>query len=126
MNDDWKLCIGFAAFFICLATIAYILDCFIEREARRQFYRDLVRLVMLYEQSDLFEITIQVPKILGPRIIRLASYEAVIKDLSNAYESGLTDYHSMLAYVLSLHKSYCFSNRDLIKFKNKLLKEKTK
>lgn len=126
MNEDLKICLGFAAFFICIAIIAYILECFIEREVRRQFYRDLIRLIMLYEQSDLLEISIQVPKILGPRIIRFDSYEAVIKNLSNAYETGLTNYHSMLAYVLSIHSSYCFSNRDLIKFKNKLLKEKTK
>ena len=126
MNEDLKVCLGFAAIFISFAIIAYILDCFIEREARRQFYRDLVRLVMLYENSDLLQCSIQVPKILGPRIVRFASYEAIIKDLLNAYEAGLTDYHSLLAFILSLHKSYCFSNRDLIKFKNKLLKEKTK
>lgn len=126
MNEDLKACFGLAAFFICLAIISYFLDCFMQREARRQFYRDLVRLVLLYEQSDLLQCAIMVPKILGHRIVRFATYEAVIKDLSNAYEAGLTNYHSMLAFVLSLHKYYCYSDRDLIKFKNKLCKEKQK
>jgi hypothetical protein len=125
MSEDLKVCFGFVYLFICLGLISLFLDYFLQREARRQFYRDLVRLVLLYEQSDLLECSIQMPKILGSRIVRFAAYEAVLKDLSNVYHSGITDYHSMLAYVLSLHKSYCYSNRDLIKFKNKLLKEKT-
>ena len=127
MNDELKVCLGFAAIFISFAIIAYILDCFIEREARRQFYRDLLRLVLLYDQPDSFERSIQVPKILGPRIIRFASYAAVINDLSNNYyEAGQDENITFIDYVFSLHRSYCFSNRDLIKFKNKLLKEKTK
>lgn len=126
MSDVVKFCLCFAAFGMCLGTIALLLDYLHEREARRQFYRDLVRLVMLYEQSDLLTCSIQIPKILGPRIVRFASYEAVIKDLSNAYEAGLTGYHSLLTFVLALHKSYCYSYSDLKKFKYKLIKEKHK
>lgn len=126
MYEDLKSCFGFAASFFCLGIIAYLLDNFIQKEARRQFYRDLVRLVMLYEQNDLHEISIQTPKILGSRIVRFSSYEAIINDLINAYYTDTHNYHSLLAYVLSLHQSYCFSNRDLIKLKNKLLKEKQK
>lgn len=125
MTEDLKVCVVFAAFFICISSIALLLDYYLQREAKRQFYRDLVRLVLLFEQSDLLQRTIQVPMILGPRIVRYAAYQAIINDLSQAYYGGSTDYHSLLAYVLSLHKFYCYSYRDLIKFKNKLLKEKT-
>lgn len=126
MNEELKVCFVFVAFFLCFGIFAYFLDSFIQRESRRTFYRDLVRLVLLYENSDLVECSIQVPKILGPRIVRFATYEAIINDLSNAYEAGLTNYPCLLAYVFSLHKSYCFSYHDLIKFKKKLYKEKQK
>lgn len=126
MPVEIKAIIALVSILISWICLFYVLDLLLKREALRQFYRDLVRLVILYENNDLLVCPHQVPKILGSRITRFNVYEAVIKDLSNAYEAGLTDYHSMLAYVLSLHRSYCFSNRDLIKFKNKLLKEKTK
>ena len=125
MPVEIKAIIALVSILISWGCLFYLLDLLLKREALRQFYRDLVRLVILYENNDLLVCSHQVPKILGSRITRFHVYEAVIKDLSNAYEAGLTDYHSMLAYVLSLHRSYCFSNRDLIKFKNKLCKEKS-
>ena len=126
MSEETQAIIVLVSVFISTFCLFYLLDLLLKREAMRQFYRDLLRLVILYENNDLLVCSYQVPKILGSRLVRFASYESVIKDLSNAYEAGHTDYHSMLAYVLSLHRSYCYSDRDLLKLKNKLIKEKTK
>lgn len=125
MTEQLKVYIIFVCFVVYLAVLFLLLDYLLKREARRQFYRDLVRLVMLYEQNDLSTCSVQVPKILGPRIVHFASYDAVINDLSNAYYAGLTDYQSMSAYVLSLHRSYCYTDRAVFKLKNKLLNEKS-
>lgn len=126
MNEDIKIVICFVCFFVYMAVLGLILDYILKREAIRQFYKDMIRLIILYENNSQDVFNREMPKILGTRIVRYSTYEKIMHDILFVYNSGSSGFHCALAYALSLHKSYYFSNRDLIKFKNKLLKEKTK